>query len=104
MAEANPPDDALQLEEIRKGMAQELSRFRESLSEAKAQIEELQTLYDESKTQLEELTSTDGIKGEYELHILDFICLLCFRQPCINLVLQPPSFKFVLFIRRTYAS
>ena len=66
MGEVKAPDDDLQLEarleEIREGMAQELSRFREKLHKAKSRIEELQTFYDETKTQTEEMTSTDGIK------------------------------------------
>ena len=51
-------------------MAQELSRFREKLNKAKSRIEELQTFYDETKTHIEELTSTDGIKGEYRHDII----------------------------------
>ena len=70
MGEVKAPDDDLQLQEIRNGMAQELSRFREKLNKAKSRIEELQTFYDETKTQIEELTSTDGIKGEYKNDII----------------------------------
>ena len=68
--EVKVPDDDLQLEEIREGMAQELSRFRQKLNKAKSRIEELQTFYDETKTQIEELSSTDGIKGEYKNDIM----------------------------------
>ena len=70
MGEVKAPDDDLQLEEIRKEMAQELSRFRGKLNKAKSRIEELQTFYDETKTQIEELTLTDGIKGEYKNDII----------------------------------
>ena len=72
MGEVKVPDDDLQLEKIREGMAQELSRFREKLNKAKSRIEdeELQTLYDETKTQIEALSSTDGIKGEYKNDII----------------------------------
>ena len=64
MGEVKAPDDDLQLGEIREGTTEELSRFREKLDKAKSRIEELQTFYDKTKTQIEELTSTDGIKGE----------------------------------------
>ena len=64
IGEVKAPDDDLQLEEIREGTTEELSRFREKLDKAKSRIEELQTFYDKTKTQIEELTSTDGIKGE----------------------------------------
>ena len=70
MGEVKAPDDDLQLEEIRKGMTEELSRFREKLNKAKLRIEELQTFYDETKTQIEKLTSTDGIKSEYKNDII----------------------------------
>ena len=70
MGEVKAPDDDLQLEEIREGMTEELSRFREKLNKAKLRIEELQTFYDETKTQIEELTSTDGIKSEYKNDII----------------------------------
>ena len=73
MGEVKASDDDLQLGEIREGMAQELSRFRKKLNKAKSRIEELQTFYDETKTQIEELTSTDGIKGEYKNDIIIFM-------------------------------
>ena len=78
MGEVKAPDDDLQLEEIREGMAQKLSRFREKLNKAKSRIEELQTFYDETKTQIGELTSTDGIKGEYKNDIIIQISFVYF--------------------------
>ena len=70
MGEVKAPDGDLQLKEIREGMTEELSRFREKLNKAKSRIEELQTFYEETKTQIEELTSTDGIKGEYKNDVI----------------------------------
>ena len=70
MGEVKAPDGDLQLKEIREGMTEELLRFREKLNKAKSRIEELQTFYEETKTQIEELTSTDGIKGEYKNDVI----------------------------------
>ena len=70
MGEVKAPDDDLQLGEIREGMSQEWSRFKEKLNKAKIRIEELKSFYDETQTQIEELTSTDSIKVEYKNDII----------------------------------